>query len=284
MSIGRREIRADGRRAVAFCRAPCYNDGVKFLRLFKKRAAELLFPTDMTCELCGVETFGGNLCPDCRKTLTMNDGACCPVCGRQTARPELCMECKAHAPQYRKAVSPLVYEGGAVALIYKFKHGNAYLKDYFADLICRKLAQIPTPDAVVCVPLTKKAERRRGYNQSGLLAAGIAERLSLPYLKNVTEKIRDTTEQKGLARREREKNLSGCFRVRERKKIKGKTLLLVDDVMTTGATADEVCRKLRGAGAKRVYVATVCSVTDKSRKTEKEAPNATDGRGDRGAQ
>lgn len=246
-------------RGVALKNVLCYNVFVKFT--FFKKLAEKLYPPDFTCDICGVETFGGNLCPDCLKTVTFNDGPVCPKCGRFTLRNEICLDCKARMPLYKRAVSPLVYEGGAVTLIYKFKSGDgAYLKEFFADLIVKKLKDVPVPDAIVYVPMTEKAERKRGYNQSELLSSAVSERISRPVYRDVLVKVKDTSEQKGLSRRDREKNLTGCFKITDRKKVKGKTVLLVDDVLTTGATSDEICRKLRAAGAKTVYVATVCSV------------------------
>jgi ComF family protein len=107
--------------------------------------------------------------------------------------------------------------------------------------------------------MTKKAEKERGYNQSEILAQALAKRLALPYIKGATIKVRGTPPQKTLTRREREKNLAGCFKA-DKKLVNGKTLILVDDVLTTGATANAVCDALKKAGAKAVYFATVASV------------------------
>lgn len=222
--------------------------------------ADGLFPERFTCELCGIEIFEGRFCPDCFATLTFNDGATCPVCGRKTAREEICTECKANLPRFRKAVSPLTYEGGGVRLIYKFKDGrHGYLKNLFAELLADKLAALPAYDVITYVPMTLKAERKRGYNQSRLLAEAIAGFTDKP-VAHVLEKHRETSVQKGLSRRERMKNLTGSFTVSDRAAVKGKRILLVDDVLTTGATADSIAEKLLGAGAERVYLATVCSV------------------------
>lgn len=235
---------------------------IKFLK-------EAFFPEKFTCDICGVETFGDNLCPQCRKTVSFNNGTVCPVCGRKNAVPEICTECKAVLPKFEKAVSPLVYENGTVALIAKFKNGEGYLKEYFAELIEEKLAPLPRFDGIVYVPMTAKAERKRGYNQSKLLAESVSKRLGVPVILNAVVKTADTDEQKTLTRKERAENLKSCFKVEKREEIKGKSVLLVDDVMTTGATADALCERLLKASAKKVYFAAVASVEFKIKKKDK---------------
>lgn len=227
----------------------------------KNSLSEFFFPKAFTCDICGTETFGDNICPACLKTVTFNDGATCPVCGRKTVRPEICLECKAEAPRFKKAASPLVYDGGAVALISKFKNGNGYLKEYFADLICKQAESFPSGiDCMVYIPMTKKAKLKRGYNQAELLAKSISKRLQIPVLKDGLVKAKETAAQKTLTKKERATNLAECFKVENRADIKGKTVLLIDDVLTTGATADAACKKLLDAGAKHIYFATAASV------------------------
>lgn len=220
----------------------------------------IFFPPDFTCDICGIETFGTNLCSSCLKTVSFNDGTVCPVCGRKTPRPEICIECKARAPLYKKAVSPLVYDGGTLKLISKYKNGSAYLKEYFADLICAKFENFPKFDCIVYVPMTKKAERKREYNQAKILAESISARINVPVIKDALIKTKDTAEQKSLPFKERKQNLSNCFKVEKRAELKDKDVLLVDDVMTTGATAEAIIEKLLKADAKHVYFATVASV------------------------
>lgn len=230
------------------------------MKIIKRFIKDSLFPQSFTCDVCGIETFGNNLCPNCLKELKYNDGLTCPVCGRKTARLEICLECKAKPPYFDQAISPLLYDGTTIKLIHKFKDGQAYLKDYFADLIVEKLKDIPFKfDYVTFVPMTKKAERKRGYNQAELLAKSVAERLNIPVIKTVS-KIKDTPAQKTLSREERTKNLATCFKVQTETSLKFKTVLLIDDILTTGSTADAICKKLVATGTLYIFFATVASV------------------------
>lgn len=229
------------------------------MRAIKKFIKESLFPASFTCDACGIETFGNNLCPNCLKDLVLNNDITCPVCGRKTVKEEICMECKASVPYFEKAVSPLIYDGTTIRLIYKFKNGYAYLKDFFADLIVEKLKDLPRLDYITYVPMTKKAERKRGYNQAKLLAESIGERINVPVIQTVI-KVKDTAEQKTLNREERMKNLLNSFKIQKNTDLKFKTILLVDDVLTTGSTANTICKKLIATGILSVFFATVASV------------------------
>lgn len=230
------------------------------LKDFFKRLADELYPEGYTCELCGREIFdGGRLCTKCAGTVTFNDGATCPICGRRMHLNTVCFECKDYSPAYEKAVSAMVYKDGAVSLVYKYKNGKAYLKEYFADLVVPKCRDLKDAEYVCYVPMTEKAVFKRGYNQAKLLAEALAERLALPVLEGALRKIKETEEQKTLSKKERVDNLKGCFRA-DKNVVGGKTLILVDDVMTTGATAEAAVTELKKRGASKVYLATVASV------------------------
>jgi len=231
---------------------------------FLKILRDTLFPPDYTCDVCGAESFGYNICENCLKTFTFNDGVTCPVCGRKTVRPEICLECKAKAPKYKKAVSPLVYDGSVIELIAKFKNGSAYLREYLAKLIAAKLADFPKADCIIYVPMTKKSQKRRGYNQTKLLAESLSKLTDIPVVKGAVEKIKKTSAQKGLTFKERQDNVKGAFKAVKPEELKGKTVLIIDDVLTTGATADEMSKIALAAGAKRIYLATAASVEYKN--------------------
>ncbi len=225
-----------------------------------KVIAEALFPESYTCLICGRELFNGeDFCPDCEKRITRNDGATCPVCGRRTKTNQICLECKEQAPLFDKAVSALVYENGVQTLILGYKKKSAYLRTYFARQLYKKCVNFTDVDGLCFVPMTEKAFRNRGYNQAELLAFDLSQLLSLPLLKKAIEKVKESSPQKSLTRAERANNLKGCFRA-DRRVVQGKTLIVVDDVLTTGATAEAICRELKRKGAKKIYYATAASV------------------------
>ena len=223
-----------------------------------KTISDLIFPEEFTCELCGRETFGARFCPDCQKRIVKNDGIACPVCGRREPFAGVCAECKAVRPLFDYALSPLVYADGSAELIGKFKNGGAYLCDYLAELINTKLIGEDF-DIIVPVPASKKAKKRRGYDQTALLAKSLSEKTGVPYAAAVVS-AKKTAEQKTLSKRGRAKNLQGAFKIANRKDVKGKRVLALDDVMTTGATLDEMTKVLKSAGAQSVLAATVASV------------------------
>ncbi len=217
-----------------------------------------VYPDDLTCDLCGVEIFGGNFCADCLKELQFNDRSTCDICGRKTPFGGICMECRQSRPAFEKARSALLYGGASAHLIYKLKTGAKYLAAHLAALIAPLIGDLGA-ECIVCVPMTRRARRKRGYNQSALLAEELSNLSGLPFLDGAVEKIRETHEQKLLTKKEREGNLAGCFKVNAAA-VKGKKVLVVDDVMTTGATLNTICRKIKSAKADKVFAVTVCSV------------------------
>lgn len=225
----------------------------------KKFVKDNLFPEKMRCLMCDFEIFEGELCSDCLKSLSFNDGEVCPKCGRQTAKSEICIECKANMPPYNRALSPLVYENGSVELVGAFKNGRPYIAKYLSSLMVAKWRDIPKADGIVCVPMTDRALRDRGYNQSELLAKELSAAIGVPVLREAIVKVQDTPAQKELTRAERLKNLRAGFKA-DKKQVKGKTLIVIDDVMTTGATAESMAQTLKNAGACAVFVVTAASV------------------------
>ena len=235
----------------------------------------LLFARELTCANCGAELFAEEyFCPHCLKTLPFNAGHICSKCGRAVGEEyPVCLECKADMPLYDAARSAFRYEGDVVRMIKNFKTGGRWLAEPFAEQMLPLLrADFKEADFLVHVPMTDAARKRRGYDQALLLADALAQLSGLAHERELLVKTRDTPSQKELTRRERAENLLGSFRVHERVKCRGKTVLLVDDVLTTGATASACARALKGAGAKRVWVLTAASVPARREEREKR-PN-----------
>lgn len=186
----------------------------------------------------------------------------CPVdgCARPSDLPglHLCSRCRAELPWYREyAKSALAYLDPLPQLVNRFKfYGAAWLAEDFADLLeesFRSKFDAAAVDVVVPVPLHPRRLRTRGYNQSELLAAALAGRLDRLCDSTSLVRILDTEHQSRLSGEARRKNLLGAFKVADTSRIRGRTVLLVDDVTTTGSTFAECERVLREGGAFRVY-------------------------------
>lgn len=220
---------------------------------------------NFTCDICGREVFAGErVCVSCKKTLPWNDGKVCPLCGRRVKEEGICLECKYKRLPAERVRAPFRHEGEAARLVVRFKRGRKYLYRACAELMFPLMQkEFPDAEGIVFVPMTKKAEKVRGYNQARLLAMRLGELSGLPVLDAVV-KQRETDNQKALTRAEREKNLERCFHVTMRKEVKGKILVIVDDTLTTGATIGELASTLLRAGAKKVYALTVTNVENKA--------------------
>lgn len=216
---------------------------------------------NFTCDLCGREVFGGErVCDACRKSLPWNDKNICPLCGRKVGEPGVCLECKQKRLVVDKARSPLLHEGEAARIVIRAKK-QKYFYRTAAELMSPLLDEFGA-DALIFVPMTERAYRKRGYNQSRLMAEELSRRSGIPVLDAVA-KIHETGAQKSLGRTEREKNMEGCFHVTDRKAVKNKILLIIDDTLTTGSTVSELATVLKRAGAKEVDALTLTSVYDK---------------------
>lgn len=230
-----------------------------FWQNLKKFAVENFYPEKYRCLLCVTEIYDGNyLCSDCLKRLVINDGVTCPKCGRKVAKNEICIECKANMPTYDRAFSPLLYEDYSARLVGAFKNDFPNFATYIAELMA-EVKGVPKADGIVYIPMTKRALNKRGYNQSRLLAEAYSAIVGVPVLYDAVKKIKETPAQKDLDRSQRLKNLQSCFKA-DAAAVKGKTLIVVDDIMTTGATADCMAKTLKTAGACAVFVITAASV------------------------
>ena len=228
-----------------------------------KKIGEFPFHPNFTCDVCSREIFGTErLCKPCRDALPWNRGEICICCGRRELQTGLCIECRAAKPEFDLARSAFVYEGEAMRLVLRFKRGEKYLVETLTQLLAPMLGEFADADALAFVPMTQEAEKARGYNQSQLLAESLAAVSGLELLGSVS-KLRETPPQKSLNLKQRRDNLKGCFKIENKKSFQNKKVVLVDDILTTGATASELARCMKKAGATRVYVLTVASVPNK---------------------
>ncbi len=222
-----------------------------------------------TCDSCGTEVFNypkNRLCKDCENSLVRNLGYTCPKCGRKTRSKGVCLACKKILPNFAMGFSPFVYEGLTASLINRLKNGDRFLSNFFGEEMAKYLrSKIQTEELLVTiVPLTKEKTILRGYNQSEELAKVIKDKLGIEYDGEILIKQRETSSQKFLSSKDREENVLGAYRVHKRTKVRDKIILLIDDIMTTGATGNECSRILKNAGAKEVVFLVATSLKEKN--------------------
>ena len=182
----------------------------------------------------------------------------------------MCLECKEEPPGVTRARSACEHEGEASRLVVRFKRRKKYLAETLAELSASALLrEFPSAEVLVPVPMTKRALKKRGYNQALAFAEALGKRTGIA-AADAAEKVKETPSQKTLGRKDRAENLTGCFRIADRAAVKEKTVVIVDDTMTTGATAAVLARVLRRAGAKGVFLFTFTSVTRKEPFGKKE--------------
>ena len=231
-------------------------------QFFKNFINKYFYNPNWKCLVCGKEVFEGqDFCDDCKKELPYNDGAICDHCGRKVVAFEnYCSTCKNVLVDLDKCRSAFSYAHPISKLIKDAKYNNAvYVIDYFAkELSSIYFQNYFNADYLVYIPMTEDAKKKRGYNQSEILAKKLSKRIDVPVLECL-KKVKTTERQATLGRAERLKNLEGAFRVINKKSLANKSILLVDDVTTTGATAQVVAKRLKKAGAKIVNLITVAS-------------------------
>ncbi|MFB3891453.1 MAG: ComF family protein [Phycisphaerae bacterium] len=225
--------------------------------------ADLVLPR--VCPACGqADAAGDGLCADCGlKLLAQVAGVYCPRCG-STAVPEDgktgCHLCPPYPPRFGRVVRLGTYEGPLKGIIRQFKYrreeglGRRFGR-MLASAVQARCADVP-PDLVMPVPAHWRRRLARAFDHSRALALAVADGLDLP-LGDELARVRNTPPQANLPRSQRAANVRGAFEARASKAIAGATVLLVDDVTTTGATANEATRALLAAGASKVILAVI---------------------------
>lgn len=231
----------------------------KFLQKLDK-AEDFLFKAH-SCMFCDSECDDDDfrICFRCKQNLDFIGDRYCLKCGAKISGDyDFCIECKSETHEFDRARSVLVYNEKSSPAILKFKYGG---RKTFALPLARLLAKrFETvdiiADVVTFVPMPKEREKERGYNQSFELCREFS---SLTGMKMVAalERVKNVERQATLGRAERIKNLQGSFKAINNQEFKGKDVLLIDDVVTTGATASECAKTLLKAGAREVSVLSV---------------------------
>lgn len=233
------------------------------LSTLKTYTLDLLFPA----QCCGCGKTGVILCVWCADALVRIPPQCF-VChawvppAKDVSPGRTCVRCRPHSAVYA-FLSPFSYRQHAMAeLVHVLKYRrNREVASLFSDMLAAHLAAMritfPKDSVLIPVPLHKTRERERGFNQSWLIAKMLAEKLGMGVRRDVLKKIKKTVPQMELFREERLKNLRDTFVVHNPLSVQGKTVMLVDDVKTTGATLEEAARILKQTGAKQIWAITV---------------------------
>lgn len=220
---------------------------------------DLFFPR--RCPVCDrpVKPAGALICADCKKELKYVKEPFCLKCGKalSDSGQEYCFDCAHKKHAYDRGVS--LYQYGSIrTCVYRFKYGG---RREYAAFLGQELAQrlggqilAWKPDAFVPVPLHAKRLRKRGYNQAELLARELGRRLEVPVLTDWLARTKNTVPQKLLDGHARQNNLKKAFKI-GRNDVKLNTIVIIDDIYTTGSTMDEIAATCREGGVGKIYFA-----------------------------
>ena len=229
---------------------------------------DLVFPP--RCPLCG-DAIGAQtgLCPDCWSDLIIPGEPACIQCGRPFAdgTPEgaICAPCLGQPPRHDGIAAATIYNETSRKLVLALKHGNRIaLAPLIAGLIAPKLSGVGPDWLVVPVPLHRWRLWKRGYNQAAELGRQLARRTGATLAVDALVRRKYTPSLGGLGKKARKRALTGAIAVNPKRAslLKGANLILVDDVLTSGATSDACVSALRRAGAETVVIACFARVLD----------------------
>jgi ComF family protein len=213
------------------------------------------------CLLCDELADGAApICMACETDLPWLGDHCLSCALPLPAAGLTCGQCLKQPPAFEKVVAPWTYSFPVDSLITRFKHSAKWpFGHLLAELLTQALQHrfaddLPVPDALVPVPLAPKRLRQRGFNQAAMLARWLSVHLGLPSDEQLLSRPQDTSAQQNLNAVARKMNLRHAFVLTPGGSVKGRHLALVDDVLTTGATAQALARLLMDAGAARVDV------------------------------
>ena len=234
---------------------------------------EIIYPK--RCLGCGKRLVGKHqssveefICLNCQSLIKRNLPPFCRSCGRRlnpkACTSNICTSCIKNQMHFDRAFSPFLYEDTVRTLIHEFKYKRKdYLGEILANLMIDFIAEYSLPidylDLIIPIPLHKTKLREREFNQAQVLSEYIGKKFNKPVINNVLTRNRLTKTQTGMNNQERFLNAKGSFSLTDNFALEGKNILLVDDVLTTGATSSEASYVLKNAGANIVFVLTLAS-------------------------
>lgn len=221
---------------------------------------QLLFP--LRCPVCDeiVVPSGEKICLGCLRKLKLLTPPWCMRCGKKlVSEGELCGDCLKKEHRFIRGRALYEYESVARS-VYRFKYGGRReYADFFGEQAAEYLGGFidsVKPDALIPIPLHRKRETERGYNQARLLAESIGGRMGLPVRSDILVRVRNTSPLKYQNPEERQNNLKKAFNIAQND-VKLKRVVLVDDIYTTGSTMDEAAGTLASGGVEEVYFVTL---------------------------
>jgi ComF family protein len=235
------------------------------MRFLIERLFQFLLPPQ--CHFCEKFLDEGEegICSVCLSEIHWIEPPFCSVCGTPFVSGEIrnhpCGSCLTKRKYFTMARALGTYEGSLQESIHQWKYqGKTTLTPFFGRWMVEGLYRYWDPnlfDLLIPVPLHKERLRERGFNQALLLVKELSRRTGIPYRKRILQKVRPTIPQVNLSSVEREKGVKGSFHLVGKEELEGKSILLVDDVYTTGATVNECSKVLLAGGAERVDVLTL---------------------------
>lgn len=204
-----------------------------------------------SCLLCGTDTSSRALCAGCHADLPWHRQPHCPQCATPTPDGQVCGACLKHPPAFDRTVAALAYAFPLDRLIPRLKyHGRFAVAPVLGECLLQAVQHAQRPDRLIAMPLHATRIRERGFNHATEIARVAARQLALPLDTTSCQRIRDTPPQMGLKHDARRRNVRGAFTCSG--DIEGQHIALVDDVMTTGTSLDELAATLKRAGAREV--------------------------------
>ncbi len=204
---------------------------------------------------CNCQKIGYEICPQCWESIDrLTPERSCIICGKTITRRRICSECRSQPPNFDQVKSCALYQGAAKNIVtgIKYQRRLGLLPILIPALVESIQSWKINFDFIIPVPLGKQRLRERGYNQADLIAQPIAKILNKPYQPLALCRVRETRSQVGLDAGERRENLSGAFEA-DPGICRNRSILLLDDISTTGATLDSCAAALKHAGAEKVF-------------------------------
>lgn len=231
---------------------------------------ESLFPSRCPgCdEILYPEEKEQGFCKLCSKKIKRVDDNCCVICGKpiKKSQEEYCRDCKKKRHFFVQNKALYLYQTPMREAMYRLKYGN---RRCYADVFAREAAEKygdwiskNKVEAIVPIPMFKRKERARGYNQAAVLAHELQRQTGIPVRNDYVLRVRNSIPQKNLNNLERKNNVKNAFKIKQ-KGVKLKKILLIDDIYTTGSTMDEVSRVLLASGVEKIYGLSICIGADK---------------------